>query len=305
MGPYMNMNGYGFQRPDFGASMKGFFKRKSILNWLIVINVGIWLLVAFSNLSLWLFKSQGPNVLVSYLSLPADMSVLLRRPWTVFTYMVLHGRFGPLLLNMSMLWFGGLVFRNMLTEKKLLWTYIVGGLVGALLFVLAYNVFPAFETSKSSAMVMGATAAVYAVLVAAVAYMPDYRIPLLVFGGMKFVWIVVIFMVIGLAGISPENAGTYIAHLGGALYGLVYGFILRKGSTAGDASERKQRKPKMEYTPYEEVHDEPEVPRSDEEYNRQKAEKERNIDEILDKIAKSGYGSLTQEEKEYLFKNSR
>ena len=293
---------FSVQRPDLGASLNGFIKQKSVLNWLVIVNVGLWLVVAFSNLFLWLFKSQSANVLVTYLSLPADLSVLVRRPWTVFTYMVLHHRFWPMLLNMSMLWFGGLVFRNMLTEKKLLWTYVIGGLVGALFFVLAYNVFPVFEAAKSNAVVMGATASVFAVLCAAVAYMPEYRIPLLVFGGMKFVWIVVIFLVIDLVGISPENAGTYMAR---ALFGLAYGFVLRKGSDLGDSSSQGKRKPKMEYTPYEEIHDEPEVPRSDEEYNRQKAEKERNIDEILDKIAKSGYASLTQEEKEYLFKNSR
>lgn len=301
----MNNSGYGFQRPNYGMSLKNFFKQKSVLNWLIIINVGLWLMVAFSNLFLWLYKSQSANVLVTYLSLPADLSVLGHRPWTVVTFMFLHGRFWPMLFNMMMLWFGGLVFRNLLSEKQLAWTYVIGGLVGALLFVLAYNLFPAFEATRSNAMVMGATASVFAVLVAAVAYSPDYGIPLLVFGKMKFVWIVVVFIVIDLAGISPENAGTYIAHLGGALYGLAYGFLLRKGLKLNISDEPKKRKSKLEYTPYEEVYDEPQVPRSDEEYNFQKAEKERNVDAILDKIAQNGYASLTPEEKEFLFRNSK
>lgn len=301
----LNNGGYGFQRPDYGATLKNFFKQKSVLNWLVILNVGLWLIVAFSNLFLWLYKSQTPNVLVDFLSLPADLSVLAHRPWTIVTYMILHSRFWPMLFNVMMLWFGGLVFRNLLSEKQLAWTYVIGGLVGALLFVLAYNVFPAFEAARSSAMVMGATASVFAVLVAAFAYSPDYAIPLLVFGKMKFLWIVVIFLVIDLASISPENAGTYIAHFGGALYGLAYGFLLRKGFKLGQLEKPKMRRPKMEYTPYEEVYDEPQVPRSDEEYNYQKAEKERNVDAILDKIAKSGYASLTQKEKEFLFKNSK
>ncbi len=297
-------SGFGFQRPDLGASMKGFFKQKSVLNWLIIINVGLWLMVAFSKLFLWLYKSPNPSPLLAWLALPADVSVLVRRPWTVVSYMVLHNRFGLLLLNMAMLWWGGAVFKKMFSERQLAWTYGLGGLVGALFFVLAHNVFPAFESAKATAVVMGATASVYAVLVAAVTYMPDYRIPLLVFGGMKFIWIVAVFLVIDLVGISPENAGTYFAHLGGIVYGFVYGLVMR-GGFKFEVKGTKKRKPKMEYTPYEEIHDEPEVPRSDEEYNFQKAEKERNVDAILDKIAKNGYASLTAEEKEFLFKNSK
>jgi len=297
-------SGFGFQRPDLGASMKGFFKQKSVLNWLIIINVGLWLMVAFSKLFLWLYKSPNPSPLLAWLALPADVSVLARRPWTVVSYMVLHNRFGLLLLNMAMLWWGGAVFKKMFSERQLAWTYGLGGLVGALFFVLAHNVFPAFESAKATAVVMGATASVYAVLVAAVTFMPDYRIPLLVFGGMKFIWIVAVFLVIDLVGISPENAGTYFAHLGGIVYGFVYGLVMR-GGFKFEVKGTKKRKPKMEYTPYEEIHDEPEVPRSDEEYNFQKAEKERNVDAILDKIAKNGYASLTAEEKEFLFKNSK
>ena len=146
----MNNRGYGFQRPDFATSMKAFFKQKSVLNWLVIINVGLWLMVAFSNLFLWLYKSQSPNALLNYLSLPADVSVLVRRPWTVATYMILHRSFGSMLLNMAMLWFGGLVFRKLLSERQMAWTYGLGGLVGALFFVLAYNVFPVFEAARSS-----------------------------------------------------------------------------------------------------------------------------------------------------------
>jgi len=294
--------GFGFQRPSFGESMKNFFRQKSVLNWLITINVGLWLMVAFSNLFMRLYQLQSPNALMTYLSLPANLSVLAHRPWTAVTYMVLHNRFGTLLLNMAMLWLGGLVFRNQLTEKQLLLTYLVGGLVGAVFFVVAYQIFPIYETAKLTATVWGSTAAVMAVLAAAVAYSPDNGVPLLLLGRTKFFWVLVVYIVIDLVGISPENAGTYFAHLGGALYGFIYGLLLRNGIKVQGP---KRRKPKMEYTPYEEVYDEPQVPRSDEEYNYQKAEKERNMDAILDKIAKSGYASLTAEEKEYLFKNSR
>lgn len=297
--------GYGFRRPSLGGSMKGLFKENPVLKWLLIVNVGIWIMVAFANLFLWLYKSPGTNLLVKWLSVPADWTELIRKPWTIVTYMFLHERFWHLFFNVWMLWFGGMIFTRFLSQKQLALTYGLGGLVGALFFVLAYNLFPVFETAKYTAVAMGASASVLAILVAAATYKPDYGLNLLLFGQLKFKWLAIAFVVIDLLSISAENPGGHIAHLGGALFGFVYGFILRKSLGQPTESKRKQRKPKMEYTPYEEIHDEPQAPRSDEEYNRQKAEKERDVDAILDKIAKDGYASLTAEEKEFLFKNSR
>lgn len=298
-------NGYGFRRPDFGGMTKGLFKENPVLKWLLIINVGIWIMVAFANLFLWLYKSPSNNLLVTWLSVPADWTELIRKPWTVITYMFLHERFWHLFFNVWMLWFGGMIFTRFLSQKQLALTYGLGGLFGALFFVLAYNLFPAFEEAKYTAVVMGASASVLAILVAAATCKPDYGLNLLFFGQLKFKWVAIAFVVIDILSISAENPGGHIAHLGGALFGFVYGLILRKSLGAPSEPKRKKRKPKMEYTPYEEINDEPQVPRSDEEYNRQKAEKERDVDAILDKIAKDGYASLTPEEKEFLFKNSR
>ena len=298
-------NGYGYQRPVFGGSTKDLFKQNPVLKWLLLVNVGIWIMVAFANLFLWLYKSPGTNLLVRWLSVPADWTELIRKPWTIVTYMFLHERFWHLFFNVWMLWFGGMIFTRFLSQKQLALTYGLGGIVGALFFILAYNLFPVFETAKYTAVAMGASASVLAILVAAATYKPDYGLNLLLFGQLKFKWLAIAFVVIDLLSISAENPGGHIAHLGGAVFGFVYGLILRKSLGQPAESKRKKRKPKMEYTPYEEIHDEPQVPRSDEEYNRQKAERERDVDAILDKIAKDGYASLTQEEKEFLFKNSR
>ena len=305
--PYMRNGGFGFNRPDFGESMKGFFRQKSVLNYLLTINVASGIMVAFANLFAWLYKSQGNNLLVTWLSVPADLSSLARKPWSAITYMFLHERFWHLFFNMWMLYFGGMIFRRFLSERQLAWTYGLGGLTGALFFILAYNIFPVFETAKYSAVAMGASASVLAILVAAATYSPDYELNLLLFGRLKFKWLAIAFVVIDLLSISSENPGGHIAHLGGALFGFVFGLMLRKDFSLASVFNFKKRKPKMkyEYTPYEEVKDEPHVPRSDEEYNRQKAERERDIDAILDKIAKNGYASLTAEEKEFLFKNSK
>ena len=301
-----SFKGYGYRRPRFGGTTKDLFKQNPVLKWLLLVNVGLWIMVAFANLSMWLMnRGETQNLLVSYLSLPANLSVLLHRPWTAITYMFLHERFWHLFFNVWMLWFGGMIFTRFLSQKQLALTYGLGGLVGALFFILAYNLFPVFETAKYTAVAMGASASVLAILVAAATYKPDYGLSLLLFGQLKFKWVAIAFVVIDLLSISAENPGGHIAHLGGAAFGFVYGLILRKSLNQPAESKRKKRKSKMEYTPYEEIHDEPQVPRSDEEYNRQKAERERDVDAILDKIAKDGYASLTAEEKEFLFKNSR
>ena len=301
-----SFKGYGYRRPGFGGTTKDLFKQNPVLKWLLLVNVGLWIMVAFANLSMWLMnRGETQNLLVSYLSLPANLSVLLHRPWTAITYMFLHERFWHLFFNVWMLWFGGMIFTRFLSQKQLALTYGLGGLVGALFFILAYNLFPVFETAKYTAVAMGASASGLAILVAAASYKPDYGLSLLLFGQLKFKWVAIAFVVIDLLSISAENPGGHIAHLGGAAFGFVYGLILRKSLNQPAEPKRKKRKPKMEYTPYEEIHDEPQVPRSDEEYNYQKAERERDVDAILDKIAKDGYASLTAEEKEFLFKNSR
>lgn len=305
MSSYMNNGGYSFQRPNFGESLKRFFKQKSALNYLMTINVAVWIMAAFARLYLFLYQSDSPNPLVTWLSVPANLDVLKQRPWSPITYMFMHESFWHLFFNLFMLYFGGKIFVRLTSQRHMVLVYVLGGLMGAAFFVAAYNVFPVFATEKVAACTLGASASVLAILVAAAAYNPQYELHLFLLGSMKFMWLAAILVLIDVLSIPTENPGGHIAHLGGAMFGLIYGFALRLGSKSNAGIPKSKRKPKMEYTPYEEVKDEPEVPRSDEDYNQQKAEKERDVDAILDKIAKSGYGSLTKEEKEFLFKNSR
>lgn len=297
-------DGYGNQRPRFGAPLKGMFQQNPLLKWLFIVNIGIWITVKTAQLVLNLSAVADTNLLVTWLSLPADWAALVRRPWTVITHMFLHERFWHLFFNVWMLWFGGTIMIRMLSQKHFALAYGFGGLLGAVFFVAAYYVFPGFEEARNEAILLGAGAPVLAILLAVAAYAPDYELRLILFGRLKLKWVVLIFMGIELLGML-ETPDYLIAHLGGAVFGFVYGLVLKMLSKKGTRRPKKQRKPKVEYTPYEEIHDEPEVPRSDEEYNRQKAETEHDIDVILDKIAKSGYGSLTAEEKDFLFKNSR
>lgn len=163
---------------------------------------------------------------------------------------------------------------------------------------------------------VGASGAIYGLLLAFGMMFPNSMIYLYFLFPIKAKWFVIGYAVIELvSGLSGGSNVAHFAHLGGMLFGLILILYWKKNGLSGPnfdlkkwkgwfwSKKEKMGKKKMKYTRYEEVKDE--VPRNDGEYNRQRAEKERDVDALLDKIAKNGYGSLTQEEKEFLFKNSK
>lgn len=277
-----------------------FLLGKSVLSRLVLVNTIVLLLVSLVKIHDYLYNIQTafPEALpglVYYLALPADLNQVLLRPWTVFTSMFVHAGFFHYLFNMIMLYFSGLIFTSFLKPSKLLYAYIFGGLSGALMYVAAFNVFPVFEPVLAVSLALGASAAVMSVLFAAVAYTPDFSIRLMFLGQLKLKYLALVFVLIDLFSISGSNAGGHIAHLGGALFGLAFGFFLRKKfSFRIKTPYRKKKKVKMEVKAGR--------PLTDEEYLKQKAEKSSRIDEILEKISKGGYNSLSKEEKDFLFR---
>ncbi len=304
------MNGRFGNQSGLGDVMKSFFASKSALNILVYSNVAVWLIVMLASLVIWLFKIDDTNWIVQYLAVPASLPALGRMPWSVLTYMFLHKGFWHLFFNMWMLYFGGYLFVKFMSGRQLVWTYLLGGIMGAAFFILAYNIFPVFEESKDYAVAMGASASVLAVLVAVATYKPDHKMNLLFLGNVKLVWLALVFVIVDVLSIEHGNPGGHIAHLGGALWGFIYAFLLRKGF---DVLKIFNRQGKIRPTRFKVIKEKKtkkskaqpsERPVSDEEYNRQRAQNEHDIDVILDKIAKSGYSSLTSDEKAFLFKNS-
>lgn len=289
----------------------GFFNRffaflfdKKALPRLILINSIVILLVAISSIVSYLYAIQTPKgsmaPLVFYLSVPAQIEQLVHRPWTVLTYMFLHQGFFHYFFNMLVLYFGGLIFTSFLNGSKLVWTYILGGLSGAAVYIAAYNIFPVFADVLPQSLALGASASVMAVLFAAVAYTPDYSIRLLFIGQMKLKYLAMIFILIDIFSITGGNAGGHFAHLGGAMFGLIYGFILRKQFRVPSFNfkiKRPKRKSKSK-NQYQQR------PLTDEEYLSRKAAEQERIDAILDKISQGGYNSLSKDEKDFLFKES-
>ena len=283
--------------------VKTFFNQNNIIVKLIKINIAVWLVINVFNIILYLYGDKGTNILVQWLAVPASIDSLITRPWTLFTYMFLHEEIMHIFMNMLMLYFGGVLFMQFLDARKLLNTYIFGGLTGSLFYVIAFNIFPIFHNVIPFSVALGASASVLAIIVAVATYAPDFSVPLILLGNVKLKYIALVFVLLDMLSIKGANPGGHIAHLGGAFYGFLMAYNLRHSLFKVpnfNFNKIFSRKPKMKYTKTEQ----PKRPLSDEEYNRIKAEKQKIIDAILGKISKKGYDSLSKEEKEILFKSS-
>lgn len=302
-----------FQQPTNTSDFfRQVFLSRNVLSRLMLINTVIFLIINIIGLFLWLFGFQSDNqtglsLVAYYLAVPSNLETLGQMPWTILTYMVTQEGFFHLIFNLIMLYFGGTLFLEYLNERKLLSTYIIGGIVGAIFFIGAFNIFPVFQGVANNAMAVGASASVLAIFIAIATYVPDYTIHLFIFGRVKMKYLALAFIVIDLLSIRSGNPGGHIAHLGGALWGFLYAYQLKKGvnlywfidyfrniaptrnATFMKSSTYSQKTKK---------------PLNDEEYNSRRVATQEQIDKILDKIGRSGYSSLSNEEKELLFKTS-
>jgi membrane associated rhomboid family serine protease len=284
--------------------IKEAYRRGTALNKLIYLNIGLFLAVQIVRIVLYLSNSYDHyDQFLRFLALPSNLEVLARRPWTFVTYMFLHEGFLHIFFNLLWLFWFGSIFIQELGMKKLLSTYLLGGLAGGLLFVLFYNLFPVFEPVREMSIALGASASVMAVVVAAAVYRPERRLYLVLIGPVKVGYIALaMFILTSLIDFST-NTGGKIAHIGGALMGFLFAFYYKRGRDISRGFDRLMdrisswfkpgsRKMKVTYK----------RPVDDFEYNKQKADEQKMIDEILDKISKGGYESLTSKEKEILFK---
>ena len=244
-----------------------------------------------------------------WFELPASATQLLQRPWTLFTYMFLHqGLLMHILWNMFALYVFGRIFLNFYSARHFIGTYLLGGLSGALFYVVAYNVFPYFSGVVGSSYLVGASASVLAIVTAAAVRCPDFRLNMLFFGSVKLSTFALVAVLVSVLMLSGDNAGGNFAHLGGAFGGMLVAIALGRGTDITELVNRpldwfaslfkrrskKAKKGKFTYTKGSKRSD-------DYEYNARKKSDEAQIDKILEKIKKGGYASLTDEEKKRLF----
>lgn len=283
---------------------------------LIIINVVVYVLFGVLMVFLTLGKSQDLfQTIHDQFSIPARLGEFLSRPWTIITYSFMHDLSGLLhiLFNMLALYWFGRLFVEYLGSDKLIALYVLGAVFGGVFYLLAYNTIP-FYVEKSSEFpiaMVGASAAIDAIVVATAVLLPNYTFFLLFLGPVKIKYIAAITVFLSFLGAVGTNAGGNIAHLGGALIGFIYLKQLQAGINWGSwitatldwVKDLFKSNPKVKVT-Y----------RSDEPV-RKKAEKvtvsssskasQAEIDAILDKISDRGYESLTKEEKEKLFNASK
>jgi membrane associated rhomboid family serine protease len=219
------------------------------------------------------------------------------QPWSLITYMFMHDSFFHILFNMLWLYWIGGILQEYLGNRKVIESYLSGGIFGGLLYIITYNLFPVFKDQISFTYAIGASAGVLAVVVATATLLPDYAISLLFFGPVKLKYLALISIVLDFISIPNGNAGGHIAHIGGALAGFLFiRYLYQRG---GHLFPDKlfnlfEKKPNFK------VHS----------GNKMKGHtvnitSQQEIDAILDKISKSGYDSLSKKEKEILFKASK
>lgn len=282
---------------------------------IIAVNILVWLTVILLSV---LGKFFIPELLkyssgVFYLATWADVGILATRPWTIITHMFTHVGLFHILVNMWLLYLLGSIFQGSFGQRKLLSTYLMGGLVGFLAFFMLYNGSGALDATGKSAI--GASAAVMAIFVATATYFPDMSFRLLLIGNVKLKYLALVYVLLDFVALNGvSNVGGHAGHLGGALYGFLLVTQWRKGRDLNFAMDWVLDKLTLVFRPAERklrvAHKRSTAAasakrKSDEEFNQQKKERQERIDRILDKISRAGYDSLTSDEKDYLFRHGK
>jgi membrane associated rhomboid family serine protease len=291
---------------DFLREIKTGFGNATSLYRIMAINVGVFLLIQLARLIVYFSGASDDlfeHTMRSWFALPSDLSELLYKPWTLLTYMFLHFGILHIFFNLLVLYWTGKLLTEYLGNNRMAPTFILGGLTGAVLYILIYNVFPVFGDSVKQAVLFGASAGGLAVLVAVATLLPDYTVQIILIGIVRLKYIALFLIVLYAISIPDGNAGGNISHLGGALFGFVMIRQLRKGRDITSWMSRignRVKRPSMRVVESKKKRSE-----TDEEYYERKQSRQEVIDGILDKISQSGYSSLTSEEKDILFKASK
>lgn len=272
------------------------YKTGGMVQKLIFWNIGFFL---FSLVFFYSF-SVGQFQIPTWIALSSDLGVFVRTPWTLITFNFFHSGFLHLFFNLMVLHFSGRLFNTYFTDKQLLGVYVIGGVFSGITFVLSYLFI------GKAGLLVGASGAIMAILIATATYAPFMLLHIPLIGIVKLWHVAFVILLIDLIQMPLDNTGGHLAHLGGALFGFIYIKLLQTGKditkpfSALLDTFANLFKPKKK-TPFKKVHrNATKNVVNSSVSNKDFAQKQ--IDDILDKISKSGYDSLTKEEKEFLFK---
>lgn len=271
------------------------YKTGGMVQKLIFWNIGCFLLSLVFFYSFSVGKFQIPY----WIALSSDIGTFVKAPWTLVAFNFFHYGFFHLIFNLLVLHFAGRLFSTYFTDRQLLGVYVLGGIFSGIIFMLSYIII------GKAGLLVGASGAIMAILLSATTYAPFMllRIPLI--GIVKLWHVTFVILLLDLIQLPLDNTGGHIAHLGGALFGFLYIKLLQSGTDLSKGISMildffvNVSKPKKK-TPFKKVHRNT-TKKSVNSFS-EKDIKQKQIDDILDKISKSGYDSLTKEEKEFLFK---
>lgn len=297
---------------NFWITLRNIVHGKDYLRKLILVNSAVFILLGLFNLVgqmtatptiRWVYAQ-----VIQQLTIPSDINAFIYRPWTLFTYMFVHtGIFQILFAMLWLYWMGG-ILQEFLGTRKLLSTYIWGGLLSGAALLLSANLIPGLQVPVE---MMGSTTGVMAVIVASATLVPHYEVQLFLFGRIQLRWVAVAYVLLDLLFfIPPYSISLYAAHITAAIFGYTYIYNLKHHTFVGDGihsmitffrsvklfapkpvSKTKHAKPNVYTTAgYDWEEEEP---------------SQEIVDAILDKISQSGYGSLSEKEKQILFKASK
>ncbi|MBU3012023.1 rhomboid family intramembrane serine protease [Polaribacter vadi] len=267
----------------------------NIVEKLIFINIAVFVITILVSVFQGLYEGQI-NWLVEWFSLDDEIKSLFTKPWSIISYGFLHADFLHILMNLMVLYFIGNLFLEYFTQKQLLSFYLLGTFFGGILFIFSQNYFPLFDGETS--ILIGASAGISAIFIGIAAYIPNYQLKLRFIGFVKLWHLAAIWIGLDVMALIGNNAGGHFAHLGGALFGFLY---VKKASNTEikifDKIANLFKKKKK--SPLKTVHKSKVKKKTNTNLNQQQ------IDDILDKISKSGYDTLTKAEKDFLFRQGK
>ena len=264
---------------------------------IIYLNILVFFIINIITVIWYLFGLDDSldiqNTIIHNLGASSSINIFIKKPWTLITHMFIHFDIFHGFFNLCYLYFGGKIFIDYLSQKNLLYTYIMGGITGYVCYLISLNLFPVFDYMNDNIIVLGASASTLAILIASATYVPNLSINIIWLNNIKLKYIAFILIIIDFLSIINGNPGAHIAHIGGACYGYIYICIKKKMgmeylnntiTSLFDYSKSYKYKKEIDY-----------------EYNSLKNIEQKKIDKILDKISSSGYDSLSEDEKQKLF----
>jgi membrane associated rhomboid family serine protease len=278
-------------------NLKSKFDSGTIVEKLIYINIFIFLFTLFISVFQNLFKNDS-NFLIQWFSLDASTDSLITKPWSLISYGFLHESFIHIIFNLIALYFIGNLFIDYFTQKQLFTFYLLGTFFGGLFYLFSQNYFPLFEGKTTT--LIGASAGISTIFIGISTYMPNFELKIRFIGFVKLWYLAAIWVSLDVLGLTGENAGGHFAHLGGSIFGFLYinkvrnrKFNIFKKLFSIFTPKKKPLKTVYKSTNNTKTN------------SNTKDFTQKKIDIILDKISKSGYDTLTKEEKEILFKQGK